>query len=226
MVNLKHDLEMVIEFLNVKSWNADLLRQYAKTYGRPETVYGEQHGHDAFIKSRAFPGKHFFFVEDQQAKELLREEDRGLFVLPGETAYQSFLDYLSGELRQEWQERIINTRDAGPDRDYLHEIKNRLELDFLKDFHVIAKPAKNRIENWIECEYFNGTSLGFGADLKRLRTCKNPDCGKWFFYNRPKQTFCCDACRHRYNNHVKIKSGYLAEHQRKGRAEKPTIYNY
>ncbi|MDD2465468.1 MAG: hypothetical protein PHI97_15835 [Desulfobulbus sp.] len=151
-----------------------------------------------------------------------------LIPLSFECPEEEFFHVLA-ELQAYWQNLLEQVREHGQDIKFLTEIAARAEWSIEETQNPFAPKIGNfhfrasTIEEWLEFRYLDAATY-YGDDFKRLRTCANPACGKKFLFNRPKQKFCRDACRHHFNNRIKIESGYLARHQKKGREEKPEIY--
>jgi len=248
-------MKLLIDFLNIKEWTVENLFGLVQTYGLCIHVRDFEQSYKNWTQFRNFPN-HFYFRKPDAYAAFLQEKGAIVVLPEDEEKYQEMFNYLEALQQEDWKQMVEQTIESGPDIDFLNESMKLADIELVKrgstDFICIdglygaveetyskntydpwkvdflyARSAKSiAFENFLEFSYLYPFLEGRGEQFRRLKTCKNPDCGKWFVYNRPKQTFCCNDCRHRYNNHIKIKSGYLAEHQRKGRAEKPSIYNY
>jgi len=234
----------LLNFLNVEQWTPETLLQYAKDHGENQTLHGVQHGHDPWVESRVFPGKRFCYDPNDRsaidlnaagpAQELgfkngqvcLVDKEYVLkYTLPGESEYQDFLDYLGAQLRAEWIDRIREYQEKGKlSGEYMDHLRATLTISFFNDFRVYAYCNVSQIEAWLERDFFNTIAFGGGDIFKRFRSCKNPQCGKWFLYNRPKQESCSDDCRRNYHNRKNIDSGYIRDFIRRKREEDPSTY--
>lgn len=140
-----------------------------------------------------------------------------------------FLAYLD-ELSTLWRWVIKHTADSGPIVRVLDYMVTKLRFGFEDAQNPWAPrltapmPVPWTIEQRLMAEYLAPFISENGEVFKRVRACADPDCGRLFVYNRPKQTFCNDDCRYHFHNVVKIRSGYMADYQRKGRKENPATY--
>ncbi|MFW6052970.1 MAG: hypothetical protein ACOC8I_03570 [Desulfosalsimonas sp.] len=231
-------MNLLIDFVNVREWSVETLFNLHKkhdlcksVFPMPTYIKNMLYQYNKAMDSEAFPGRRFFFENDDFATERIKA---GLdTVLPDDTKrYQELFKCLRG-LQKHLLSLIEDTVKEGPQPSTLNKTIEivGIKVEFRKSknpFKPSLKQYKNitTIEDMLFFDYLHPFLVDKGEQFKKLRTCKNSDCGAWFLYNRPKQVYCSDACRHANNNRTKIKSGYLAAHQRKGRSEKPNIYNY
>jgi len=134
-------------------------------------------------------------------------------------------------LRSYWRGILDNCRLSQlQDIRILNEIASRIKCvvvetvnPFVPTIDFDWKKDDAGLNDWLEYNYLHAATL-HGDAFTRLRACDNIFCWKVFLYNRPKQIFCCPACKDQHHNNRKIESGYLARHQAKGRAENPDVY--
>jgi hypothetical protein len=154
----------------------------------------------------------------------------GYLIMPDDhRPLEMFFEYLNG-LSSFWRWLVEDTQKHGPHIITLNYFLEDVELSFQETESVwapqLAPPEKKTtyIELKLGAAYLAPFFHGDGEAYKRIRTCSDPDCGRLFIYNRPKQTFCNNDCRFHFHNVVKTRNGYMAEHQRRGRKENPAIY--
>jgi len=214
----------LLDFLNVREWTPEQLLIFFKDHGAIESLYGHHHGHDAWVKSRAFPDKRFCLSSTDEAVVDLSLHHAG-FILPEDPEYQIFADYLKNELRSDWIQRIAEYQDSGElSQKYMDHLRSSLTVSFNNDFSIHAYCNTCELESWLERDFFNFIAFGGGGIFKKFRECKNPECRQWFLYNRPKQEFCSDKCRRNYWNRKNIDSGYIRDFIRRKREEDPITY--
>ncbi len=222
-------MDLLLDFLNIKAWNIEALFGLYKDHGLYVSEAGYKQGYEFSSCFEGFlPNLFFFFMPDDPFAASLLEQ--GIDVcLPGDERYQELFDYLT-TLQSEWGKAINFTVEHGPNFDFLNYTMSLVDIRLAQGanpWDAMFEHDRGQItpfEQFLEFDFLQPFLVGQGKQYKKLRVCKNPDCGKWFIYNRPKQLYCNETCRHNYHNHIKIESGYMAEYQRKGREEKPLIY--
>jgi hypothetical protein len=151
-------------------------------------------------------------------------------VMPGDELFEKFLGYMNG-LSLFWRWIVKDTAKNGPANlvlNYIMRIES-IEVSFQEGENpwkpkLSALTGLGYLEVKLAADYLEPFTHGNGEIYKRIRICNDPDCGKLFVFNRPKQNFCNDECRYHFHNVVKIRNGYLAEHQRRGRQDNPATY--
>jgi hypothetical protein len=202
-------MNLLIDFLNVKEFSAEILLELHQKHGLFHSLWGQRQGYeDKLLSSGFLPGTIFFFDSGCPIAAELKEKGPEFAAMPGDEKFKGLFDYLK-VLQGVWAERIEATITEGPDLDLLNESEAKAK--------VVFEPGENRwsvkprywlqgarFEDYLNFDYLHIFLTGQGEVLKKLRICENQDCGKWFIYNRPKQRFCCDACRksHWYETEV------------------------
>ncbi len=233
-------LGLLLDFVNVKDWNVELLRKLQQELTGAAQMRREKKGY-GLVRNKQDASQRFRegFASDLRLVSFRSsEKDGGLLIFdydyptPSPDAYdlseEKCLAHLA-TLQKKWRDILKATASQGPDAIYLNSIIERAKffLTITEDhFSPDISPYNDEtvFDGRIEEEYMMVFISGKGGDFSKLRVCDNPGCGKMFLFNRPKQRFCENDCRHQYHNKDKIESGYLAKHQAKGRAEKPEIY--
>lgn len=218
-------MEILLDFINTKSWTIDRLLDFHKTHGLYDSMGGQKLGYETKLVSASHPGCIFWFEGDKLALKLAAATN--LDVLPGDPRYQELFAYLL-EMRDLWIVCIKNTITDGPNISFLNSIANRSRFQISEGASPWAVEVgnfwteKSTFEIYLEADYLRVFLTGQGDLLKKLRTCQNEDCSKWFIFNRPKQKYCCNKCRLAYHN-SKNKDKDIrkarAENMRKCRAE-------
>ena len=220
-------MNLFLDFMNTKVWDMKSLFDLIKKHGFIHSQAGWELGYEEKFLTSAYPHCIFWLKEDDEdALKLAAVTD--LSVLPGDPRYQGFFAYLL-KLRAVWDGVIKKTITEGPEISFLNEITNHTR------FLVSEGPTlwtvevgnfwtdQSVFEDYLEADYLRVFLTGQGGLFKKLRTCQNEECSKWFVFNRPKQIYCCDKCRLAYHNSKNAKNEDIrkarAEKVRKGRAE-------
>ncbi|MBC8393443.1 MAG: hypothetical protein H8E17_12860 [Deltaproteobacteria bacterium] len=219
-------MNLLLDFINTKSWTIDRLLDFHKTHGLYSTVHGQELGYETKLVSESHQGCIFWFKEDEVSLKMAAATD--LSVLPGDPRYQELFAYLL-RMRDLWIDSIKNTITDGPNISFLNSIANRSRFQVNEGASPWAVEVGNfwtedsTFEVYLEADYLRVFLTGKGDLLKKLKICQNEDCSKWFVFNRPKQIYCCDKCRLAYHNSKNSKDENIrkarAENVRKGRAE-------
>jgi len=214
---MKEGLSLLIDFVNVKKWSAQQLQTLQQIHGFHFTRYGDEHGYDyIFFREK----KGFYYLIDENAPRYQTVQ-----LIDDEECFSMLIS-----LQMKWREILTATRANGPDVNFLNEISRKVKYHLISTgdpFVPRVGPFEvdyNTIEEVLEFAYLDVFIFAAGKFFIRLRECNYPECRNIFIYRRSKQKFCNDDCRNRYHNAIKIKSGYMAEHQAKGRREKPDVY--
>ena len=208
---------LLLDFINVKDWTVDELKQFQLEYNLPFSLHGENtHGLD-FIRFRDEALGCFITDDDFPAKYWQKHD------------YEVCFNRLKA-LQKEWHEIMIDASKEGPNIDPLNIITERSKFHFVRTTDPFAPSigpfafSYENFEDVLDYAFLHIFTSGMGKTLQRLRVCKYDSCNKLFIYHIRKQLFCGNKCRYDYNNREHIKSGYLARHQAKGREEKPLTY--
>ncbi|MDA3897335.1 MAG: hypothetical protein PF482_14460 [Desulfobacteraceae bacterium] len=215
-------MKLLLDFVNTKKWNIDTLTAFFKKYGFVISMAGYNQGYELQFITRAFPENIFRLESDDHSINGI--------IIPGDDRFNDFFEYLQTIIRDVWIERLMDTKERGPDISLMNEIAKRARFEISEGKKPFLVEVGNyyhdgmMFEEFLEAEYLKIFMTGQGDRFKKLRICRKPDCGKWFIYNRPKQNFCSDKCRLDFHNAIYKEDGRAAAHQRKGRSEKPDIY--
>ena len=180
---------------------------------------GQKRGYELLLKTRAFPDCLFFLESNTFADDIAKA---GQGILPGDSRFNGLFEHL-GMLRDEWIQRLDETRSNGPDISFLNEVAKRTRFQVTAGKKPFSVEVDNyfdsgmMFEDFIESEYLKIFITGRGDVFKKVRVCRYDQCRKWFVYNRPKQRACCDGCRMAFHNERYVKSGKAAEYMKKGR---------
>lgn len=211
-------IDLLIDFVNVKEWSKAELFNLTVKHRLITSLFGEKNGYEDYVQVRQI-AERFCCIGSGEPDPLFLN-----FLAPE----KDFFDALT-DLQAHWRAILKHTREQGPDVAFLNEIAMRAEWQLIETANPLSPRVgpfhfrAGTLDEWLEFRYLDAITER-GADFLRLRACNNPACEKMFLGNRPKQKFCENSCRHHYHNKIKIESGYLAEHQKKGRGEKPEIY--
>lgn len=209
---------LLISFVNVKEWTEDNLINFQNNHHFNFTSFGDTDGHDYIFFRNC---KSRYYINNKNAHSYL-----AMSVIDFDECFKRL-----NELQDKWRKILLNTSKVGPDIDFLNIISERVKYNIVptKDCMVPNIGAYNvnfnNIEDVLEYAYLDIFVLRVGRFFYRLRVCKNESCENLFIYKRPKQKYCNDTCRISFNNKLRTEDGRAAEHQRKGRLEKPDIYN-
>ena len=216
-------MKLLFDFLNVKSWSVDELLTLFKRHGIKWSVAGYAQGYESSFDSKAFPDR-IFFLERSSFCDDLKESGADVVTPDDIDGYDRFFDYFEGVI-QEWFERVGRTVKYGADVDILNQTLKIARIGVSYDENPWAVGLTYQggdaffIEDVLALDYLKAFVENHGAVIQKARLCKNPRCFNWFIYNRPTKLFCCDECKDRFHNRIKIKSGYLKRHQQKKRDE-------
>ena len=208
----------IIDFVNAKICDFDKILSFFKKNKIYFTLHGDKKGYD-----------YIFFGGDNSDKYYLIDKTAGSYTNLCQINDIECINILES-LQHDWRKILLNTITYGPDIDFLNKISDKVKYIILKTDHIYLpkigqfKYFDRNFNDILEFSYLDIFIVGSGVFFKKLSECNNNECKQFYIKNRPKQKFCSDNCRHNFHNRIKIDSGYMAEHQRKGRREKPDIY--
>jgi hypothetical protein len=210
-------LDLLLDFVNVKTWNREELRRLQTTYSMATTIGGQARGYDDNVMLRGVKGV-FLIVDNPDS----------LWINAPKVQDEDFFLALEN-LQNEWRERLIQTQERGPNIEFLRQASAGVQWRVIEAENPFAPRVgpfnfqPGPLDEFLEIRFLDA-ALTQGDDLKRLRICENPACRKMYLYNRPIQKYCDTTCKDSFHNKIKIESGYLARHQAIGRIEKPDTY--
>jgi hypothetical protein len=244
-------MELLLDFVNIRKWNRKAFFGFGKKHGfdvissspmvldmLKHYLYKEgKYDHEQFLDFLDEDNRRIYpkcvCAQESVTREQLNKNPinyhRDIVMPDDRRALWLFFMYLDG-LSSFWRWLVEDTQKHGPHIITLNYFLEDVELSFQETESVwapqLAPPEKKTtyIELKLGAAYLAPFFHGDGEAYKRIRTCSDPDCGRLFIYNRPKQTFCNNDCRFHFHNVVKTRNGYMAEHQRRGRKENPAIY--
>lgn len=210
-------LDLLLDFVNMKAWSKEGLRHLQMKHGMAASRGGQERGYDDSIYLQHLEGH--YLLEDAPLPYW-----RGVKIAQEDV----FFDALVG-LQNEWRNRLESTREHGPDIVFLNEIAAPAKWMVIRTANPFAPRVgpfgfhPGPLDKFLEFRFLDAV-LTQGDDLKRLRICENPACGKMFVQSRKDKVYCVDKCRLDFHNKKNTESGYHREYQRKGRLENPDVY--
>jgi hypothetical protein len=221
----------LLDFVNEKEWSKQIFRDLQIKHHLISSEYGDIHGYEETAYLRKFDGKRFFVCEKTHPMYLdfLSTFNNDDNIIEQKTLLEEDFFRTLVELQASWRDFLEITSRIGHNLEFLNEIAKEVTWQLVGTTGSFSPKigamyfTSQTMEDFLEFNYLYAVT-GFGDFVKRLRFCNNSICDKMFVYNRPKQIFCEEACRHAHNNREKIETGYLAAHQAKGRRENPVVY--
>nr|NJM01831.1 hypothetical protein [Desulfobacula sp.] len=222
-------MNLLLDFLNIKVFSVESLIELFKKNKVMITIDGYERGYERQFYSKLAGFENInFWLEPDFREHYPSEID---IIMPGDKRYEEYFDLLS-KLQGEWAIEIEQTKKQGPDINFLNKILKSSKFEELttgENPWDISKPKPKLekhlyIEEFLDLDYLQTFLDRNGHLFKQIRVCKNPECSKFFVYNRPDKLHCCEACRLRVSNKKRIEDGKHAAYQRKMRKIAPAKY--
>lgn len=227
-------LGLLLEFVNTKDWDIELLRNFQmRLIGATQKLKEEKYDlvRDKKDIRRAFLD--VFEIDSTQVsfRSPKKYGDLLIFDFDGPTpktdtkvlSEEECLAHLTA-LQNKWRNTLEETAKQGPDNIYLNSIieREKFYLNITEDPfspnispHNAEIPFDGRIEGIFAMVFV----LKKGGDFRRLRICRNPACGKMFLFKRASKESCSDKCRLAFHNKIYTQTGRNAARMKKLRGQ-------